>query len=405
MIKQFRGTHKQIALLDSAYNHRAFDAMLKSGHAVASPDGEHIAILKARNKWGWNLEVDGKTEASPVWYSLGYRRFQPRLLGILPDGILLAGALADGREGVFFSKRDGTLLHYSSCEEIVGVQQSASGPLVFARSLSDSEDERRFILPSLGTDVHIHRQAFVTGISSGRALVLDTIEGRLHRYLVGPDGFSDVAIVPVVQGDPPIGIVCAYGVYLLAIAGTSFSKLFALGKHSWDLGERSFNIEGTIEYLWQSPTHRTYAFLTRIEKAKETIRALCLGTDILHVGSFTMGSNDLVWSPNGSHIGAKIRTKSKEEGQEVSSLVNRKQEFRCRNSELEIDEFCVGNNGSLWSWIMRSGPYHCAFVGEREHDKVEYAWNMRLLADGSVGYNCLYGAKVMSIIDRTDVRS
>lgn len=396
--------YKQVALLDKVFRHCEFGAMLKSGQAIVSPNGEYIAILKEKDKWGWNLEVNGEREASPVWYKMGNRRFSPRLLGILPDGILIAGALADGREGIFFSKQDEPLIHYSSCEEIIGVQQSASGPLVFAKSFSDPEDERRFILPSLGTDVRIHRQAFVTGISSGRALVLDTIGGNLYRFLIGPDGFSDVAAIPIAQDDLPIGIVCAQGIYLLAIPGSSSSTLFALGKQSWDLNERSFDIEGTIEYIWQSPTHKTYAFLTRIQKNKKTIRALCLGTNVIHTGQFTMGPNDLVWSPDGNCVGAKIRTVLLT-GETVTFLVGLKEEFRCSSSDLYIDEFSVDNIGNLRSWIMRDGPYHRAYIGEREHQSVEFAWNMRLFPDGSVGYNCLYGAKVMNVIDRTDVGS
>jgi|GEM_PF-2069289 len=397
----FRGTYERIGFLEHAFAHDDLLSLVRGGHLLASSNGKQIAHLRTNNDYSMTPVVNRERLKLALWQMSGSEKSRPRLLGFHNDSLLVSGGLSDGRTGVFRCSKGG-VEQVSRCDEVVGVQPSISGPLVFVRSSTDPPDERRLVLSTIGSDLTIHDRTFVTGISAGRALVLDVIDGTTHRYIVGPNGFEDVCSVPIEPNANIVGIVRWNGMCVIGIRHTSSSELRVLGTKSWDLVTRSIAIEGQLECLWQSPTHQTYAWLSRVENGKNTTRRLVVGDETFIDGPFTMGQNDLVWSPNGRMICAKLHTDI--DGKNVCVLVSPSQQIKVR-SKLSVIDFCVDDEGNIPAWVATDGKYYRPFVRKRPHDAVVYAWNLWCMPDNAVSYNCVHGHDVQLIVDRTDLKS
>ncbi|MBI4714004.1 hypothetical protein HY771_02355 [Candidatus Uhrbacteria bacterium] len=400
--QHFCGSHQRVAELERTLTHKQLEAIVRSGHLFSSPNGSTVAQLRTNNGGSMSLVVGGYRLRTTFWRTSIDADSWPRILGFHSDCVLVHGGLNDGRIGVFICSRD-FVKQLSNGDELIGVQHSTSGPIVLVRDCTDPPDNRRLVLPTLQTDIVIHDRTFVTGISSGRLLVLDVIDGQMYRYIVGPDGFEEVYPVPIEHDAHIVGVVRWNGMCLIGIRTPEKSEIRAFGMRSWDLEKITIKIEGELEYLWQSPSQQTYAWLARVVKNGKVSRYLVAGQQEILSGPFMMSPNDLVWSPNGHAVGAHVRMNGF--NGELHSLVSLNDAVNLPSSESKISEFCVDDNGRIATWIVSDGNFHRPFVRKRPHDAVVFAWNLRLMADGTVGYNYVHGNLVNRIIDRTDAGS
>lgn len=362
----------------------------------ASSNGVRIAHLVSPNGQTSDLQLNARRVVRGLLPVSGDARERPRLLGFHNEDVLVSASMSDGTSGVFLCGEN-RLRQVSKSEYVLEVRYTASGQLVLARSSTDKHKERRLIIPSLQTDIVVHDNSIVTGISSGRVLILDWIDGQLFRYLVGPQGFEDVSPVPVSPDDRVVGIVRWNGLCVLGVCTPTHSEIRFLGTGSWDLPIKTIEIEGELENLWQSPTQQTFAYLHRyIDGDGREIRRLMQGGTVVCSGLFTMGDNDLVWSPNGRTIGARMWYEGKD-GKVFCMLASSAGSIKSTGSEYVIDDFCVNDNGFFTGWIIRDGRFHTPIILGRKHHTVVFAWNLRQIADGSVGYNRVIGDTVENV--------
>jgi hypothetical protein len=64
----------------------------------------------------------------------------------------------------------------------------------------------------------------------------------------------------------------------------------------------------------------------------------------------------------------------------------------------------VGNNGEVAARIETNGRFCYPVVGSAPPSGVEYAWNLRLAPDGSIGYNTVLSDVIVHVLDRTHLR-
>lgn len=385
-----------ITKLGHAYSQGRLTHLVRTGAICVSPDGLRVAHLKTQGGLCSQLLLNSKCVAINLMHASGDARERAKLLGFYNSDAIVSAALSDGTFGVFLCGESG-VTQISESEYVLQVRQSPSGVLILARSSNDQRRERRLIVPSLKTDIRVHDDSVVVGISSGRVVVLDWIDGQLYRYLVGPQGFEDVCSIPVYSYEEIKGIVRWNGFYVLGVQTSSHSELRFLGAGSWDVPMKTAEIEGELECLWQSPTQQTFAYLQKcIDEKGNNARRLVLGERVIYTGDFTMGDDDVVWSPDGRVIGARVWL-SGDDGKHVSALISHLGSIRSTSSECAIDDFCVDNQGRFTGWIIKTGCLHTPIICGRKRHSVPFAWNLRQMADGSVRYNRVIGDTVENV--------
>lgn len=400
--RQSGRTCERVASLGCAYTHKGFESLIRSGQLCVNPNRKLLARLIINDGVSKSLVIGNQRLTRDLFTSTGRFEDSPRILGFFNDEVLVLAALDDGRAGVFLFGKE-TMERFSKGECVVGVHHSASGPIIFTRFSGDQKNERRLVIPSLKSDVVVHEDAFVIGISSGRTLVLDRINGRLFRYLIGPEGFEDVCQVTIPPDSRIVGVVQWNGMYLLGTQKNSCSEIWSLGVKGWDIPKQKFEIPGELECMWQSPTQQSFAYLINVVRNGYRERRLMNNTKIVFWDRFSMNTKHVVWSPNGRKIAALIETEI--DGENVSAIVSDNEFVRSKHSKTEVNDFCVDDGGNIVAWIAKTGGFHYPSIRLCDHYVVVYAWNMRLMADGAVGYNCVIDSDVYNITDRTDVRS
>lgn len=394
-------TLDRVASLGGTYTHRGFASVIRSGQLCANPNGKIIASLIATGPESRSLVVGDQRFSHDLLTTNGCHDGAPRILGFFDDQVIVFGALDDGRAGVFLFDKD-VPIQLSKSERFVSVDQSASGPIILMKFSGDKDDEKRLVIPVLGSDIGVHDGAFVTGVSSGRTLVLDRIDGRLFRYLIGPNGFEDVCPISLPAQTQIVGIAQWNGMYLLGTKSDGNSQIWFLGTKGWDMPKRKLEIPGELEFIWQSPTQESFAYISRTEEDGSVERLFMNNNEIVFSGAFSVDVKSVRWSPNGRKIAACIETVIDKEN--ICAIVGN--DFvRAKDRNTDVDDFCVGDDGNIVSWIARFGGNHYPSIRGNDHYAIVYAWNMRLMADGSVGYNCVIGSSVYNLVDRKDAQS
>ena len=273
--------------------------------------------------------------------------------------------------------------------------------LLFTRH-HNSRDRRNLYVESLEQELTVHSQGTVRGLKNEEILIVEPIGDQIHRYVVGADGFKDVSVIPLAQEESIVGVVAFKKRYLLGLRSPTQSTLRIIGMPSASTVERNFHVEGDLELLWQSPTSETFAYLSRIKLGSKSYRRLVLGRETVHEGSFSMESRDLVWSPSGQMVGARV--KEGMTGTGSTQLV-------CSDDRMEIhperlvEEFVIDDEGYVAARIETDGRHHFPFVGLAPHSAQQFAWNLSISSNSVVQYNSVVADRVCLTIDRTHARS
>ncbi|MEK7992999.1 MAG: hypothetical protein AAB403_04265, partial [Planctomycetota bacterium] len=231
----FRGTVQHTAHLKETMSHTRLRSLIRKGRLCISASGKIAARVMSGHFQRSTLHV-GECEIFGAVFEDGERTpTAPRILEVAPGGTTLVhGTLSLGKRstGLFLCQAGG-VEQVSECEEFVRVQDSAYGILVYMRHSSDPAQTQRLIIPALRYELKIHVTATVTPLGEdGSVLIVEPIDGILHRYIVGPNGLRDAAEVsrldaslstmwpmPLARKESFVGLVRWQGTLLLATRG------------------------------------------------------------------------------------------------------------------------------------------------------------------------------------------
>lgn len=399
----FRGELRHVIHLEEGALHRdRLRELIMGGHIIVSSDGLSATRLLDEGKGVLSVSHAPCEESVTFRRDISALPNAPctRLLNLDANCLLVFGTHTSGTTGVFRLWQKGLEL-VTEAGSLLGVQRTPSGNVAFVRHSGDEKDTIRIVAPFLSDALRVHRGAFLSSIGK-ELLVLEPIDlgfcTMFHRYRVSTqDGFEDLHPVPLQQHETPLGFVRWYDMYLLAVRTLSGCAFKAMGNSSRYLKDRHLPIVGELEYLWQSPTGRAYAFVARTQSAgNRIVRQFVINRKVIFVGDFTVGAFDLVWSPDGRRAALRIK-----HGRHAKMLVSHSSrvQFRPRH---DPTEFVVNDDGHITAWIESDGRFCRPFVHGVPHDGVEFAWNLHLETDGMVWYNRVLSDVVMRVTDRTN---
>lgn len=389
----FQGEWERIALLGSTLDHATLQGLIRGGQICVSIDGRTIARSVADNDGTHRVFLGDTILPSLVFTDV------PQMVSVDADGVLVLGKTLE-EVGLFRGTRFGCT-RVGKGTELLGVQRSTAGMLVFTRSPGDN-DRRNLFVEAFGQELSVHAQGTVRGLKNNDILIVEPIGERVHRYVVGVDGFRDVSVIPLAGEEHLVGVVAFKKRYLLGLRSSHLSTLRVIGLPSVSTLERNFPIEGSLELLWQSPSGETFAYLTRLKQRSQDVRRLVVGRETIHEGQFSMEPRDLVWSQNGQVAGARV--KEGITGNGPTQLI-------CHSDRMEIhpdrtvEEFVIDDEGHVAARIETDGRYHFPFVGLARHSAQQFAWNLTISQNGVVKYNSVVADHVCLTVDRTNSRS
>lgn len=396
----FQGESQALAHLAKEELHNTYvRALVAGGQLVVSRDGLQAARLCPKGSDTMRVLIGSRPV--PALFRASSRQpngMGPKLLSLADGQATVFGTLTNGQRGVYQLTKTGVRL-VTRADVLLGASYTPSGVIVFVRNKLDWASFVRVCAPPLLSHLMVHHRATVSLLGK-KLIVLEPMESLadtndLYRYVVSRrDGFQDLHPVPLESGEKVIGLVRWHGMYLLGTHGPSGSKLQGLGVGSENF--RILPIHGQLEHLWQSPTGRAYAYVSRVERAGRTIRRFVVNGRMVYQGEFTVGAFDLVWSPDGRKAAIRLQSGNAPRGEMLVSSGSR---IPIR-AERHVEEFCVNNHGRIAAWIETDGQFSYPVIRGVPHDGVTYAWNLTA-GEQTVRYNCVSSATVMAIRDHT----
>lgn len=387
----FVGEFRSLGPLGSRFDHQKLVQLVRGGQLCVSRDGTTMARIVTQYD-GSSVIVLGQATIPRI-------RFDrvPQIVHVTTQSALVLGTNS-GIQGLFLCTHDRTT-QVGHGTELVGVQRSEGGTLVLTQR--PGEDKRRLYIETIGQELSIHPRATATVLRGGQVLIMEPIGDRLHRYVVGPEGFDEVYPIPLASGDVPMGLVAWDDMFLLGVRRSDGSFLLALGPNARRLEKGRLSLVGSLEMLWQSPSRETYAALTRVGIGTQERRRLVVGNTVLHEREFSMQARDLAWSPSGRLAMACIREGMSGAG--ATLLVGRSEKIGIHSGR-QVSEFALNNHGRLVARIEGDGRFDYPICYRAPHQTSEFAWNLQCSALGEVTYNRVMGDSVWQVIDRTFTR-
>ncbi|MEK7452485.1 MAG: hypothetical protein AAB664_04040 [Patescibacteria group bacterium] len=156
--------------------------------------------------------------------------------------------------------------------------------------------------------------------------------------------------------------------------------------------------DGEIEYVWQSLNKQSLAWLFK-PTGSENGRQLFLNGRLLHHGQFEMRKTDFVWAPDGIMGGASIVSIGSYEDPCQKIVTPTKVEQIPTGFHLR--EFLVNTRGEVVASILDDAFVSHPFVRNHPNDQVSFAWNLRWMPDGSIGYNYIQSFHLSHMTDET----
>ena len=156
---------------------------------------------------------------------------------------------------------------------------------------------------------------------------------------------------------------------------------------------------GHIVNAWASPALTSNVTLIHDPSHKLPMR-LCVDKHVIYAGTFTMRSQDLRWSPDGTQFGVLITEETKGAAPQ-QKLVTFAETVDIPEGRT-VRDFLVDDSGQIASTILDDGRCHRPSVYTRDHDPVPLCWNLRWNPDGSVGHNSVSHDLVVKTVYCTD---
>ncbi len=386
----FVGEYRHVGHFErSGLSHTELRLMLLSGQLLASRDGARVAR--------WTLNPDGTVQVVVGrWvHPAKFRPAQARLLAFDPV-IFVSGTSVDGRRGLFRLMSDGGVEHVADVPPIAMM----GGEFAIVHDNTDAAEVRRMYGGDVPDGFPVDARSLLTPLADGQMLVLEPMAGAWYRYLISEAApFGEFYPVPFPYATF-VGLARWREMTVVGVRSHVGSSLELLGPASTHFPARRIRVEGELEQLWQSPTERGIAWLTRLSIEGRTHRRLFVNNQLLFQGEFTMNPDDLVWSPDGRTAGAHIRRGFGAVG--PSTLVTFHNQVGIRPGRW-VDEFIVDNRGETTAWIETDGRYCYPLIHGAPHDAVEIAWNLGV-SGHEIHYNCVMSDVIQRVADRTGTR-
>ncbi len=400
----FRGVHKHVVHLREALPRDRLVALMSQGHLKVSVNGREAARLVPSSPTCSRLFIGDEVIDGALFHT---GRSPPRVLDVRGGKAYVWGKKeGDRHAGLHVCSTSGVGCIFLG-GEFERVQHTDCGVLVFVKVDSDPADIRRLLCPDTGIELKVHERASVTPLKGGELLIVEPSPNSLcghsttdlHRYVVGPRGFRSMFPISLTGRSQFVGLVQWHRNFLLATrGGLHGSRLQSLGPFSPKVGDRIIPVEGALERVWQSPSQKTLVCLSRIHKDSGDVRVLSVDGKPQRTGQFSMGKDDLVWSPDGTVPAARIREGM--DGTGVQRLIAPKGDITIPSGS-SVSEFLVDDTGRLAARIETDGARDYPYVyGDPQPKGRTLAWNLTWSA-GEICYTYASLEIVVSVTDQT----
>ncbi len=355
--------------------HHVFDSstlshLVANNQLVANKSGLTVAVIVQENDLVDCIE-NNVPELFELYFArvLNGKRVQTRILEVLDDRLLVFGVHASTDVlGVYECCVHGVKLVHPLAG-IERVHRTKEG-LVLIGILSE-ESQERHLFTDFGV-LALDKRTTASTLQDGSILILDEFHDKPYRYRVSRNGFSELFPIACENKEKPFALACVGQSRVLATYQGNGSRMHVLGKGKCLWFPLKEEWDGKIEYVWQSPSGRSLAWL--FKPNGHSARQLYLNGMCIHEGSFEMSRYDLVWSPNELMCGAKILYTTKN-GMGRQSIVTPAIEQEIRIGTL-VREFLVDSKGKIAAYVT-DGEYFCfPVVGDHSHDPATIVWNL-----------------------------